>query len=405
MEEKSLRSLVIELQKGNQSVFEEIYYQTQQKLYVYALSIMKNENEAKDLLQETYLEIIKSLKNLSDTDKFIPWSKKILFHLAMQRFRKSGTEVLLNEEYDHLIENLEDTDDLSMPEEAYDVNEIKSIVQGIVEELPIVQKLSILAHYYDEMNIKDIAEMMDCSEGTIKTRLHYARLSIKDKLASYEKKHNIRLHALTPLLLLSMKNYDEVYAMPKSSTESIAGSLAKQMKDLPNLVSDDVLISGAKIMGAGVATKTIGGIAITKLIAAIAIVVVAVSSIGIAQTTSSPEKTLENFEKNFNKGDLEGVLDCIDPEAKTLYEGVTGLASAVVDVDVDDLLSSLFGLATGVEYEGRVSIDIVVEDINTNKNEATADVYMILYQGKNLYDSSNEKVTLEKIDGKWYIME
>jgi len=76
-----------------------------------------------------------------------------------------------------------------------------------------------------------------------------------------------------------------------------------------------------------------------------------------------------------------------------------------VGTDVDELLSSMFGLAAGVEHDGRVSIDIVVKSVETNEDEAYAEVYMILYRGKSLYDSSFEKVVLKKIDGQWYIME
>lgn len=419
MKEKNLSDLVSELQAGNQSVFEDIYYQTQQKLYFYAMSIMKNENDAKDLLQETYVEIMKSIKNLQSIDKFIPWAKKILFHLAMQKFRKGDSAVILDEEYESLIENFEETDDSSVPEEAYDISEVKAIIRGIVEDLPMVQKLSIIAYYYDEMNIRDIAEMMECSENTVKTRLHYGRLAMKDKLVNYEEKHNIRLHALTPLLLLSMKGYDEVYAMSADSAGALVDRIIKPADQLRNL-SSDPLTEAAQITAAeatakvaetsvkatiGAAVKAAGSIGVSKLIAVIAVVVIGISGIGFAHAVNTPEKTLENFEKSFNKGDLDGVLDCVDPEAKTLYKGISGLASSVVGTNVDELLSSMFGLAAGVEHDGRFSIDIVVKSVETNEDEAYAEVYMILYRGKSLYDSSFEKVMLKKIDGQWYIME
>jgi len=209
-----------------------------------------------------------------------------------------------------------------------------------------------------------------------------------------------------------MKGYDEVYAMSADSAGVLVDRIIKPADQLRNL-SSDPLTEAAQITAAetgvkatiGAAAKAAGSIGVSKLIAAIAVVVIGISGIGFAHAVNTPEKTLENFEKSFNKGDLDGVLDCVDPEAKTLYKGISGLASSVVGTDVDELLSSMFGLAAGVEHDGRVSIDIVVKSVETNEDEAYAEVYMILYRGKSLYDSSFEKVVLKKIDGQWYIME
>ena len=418
MKEKELERLVVELQ-NDKLVFEEIYYLTQQKLFLYAKSFMESENDAKDLLQETYIEIIKSVKNLQDPSKFIAWSKKILYHLAMQRFRRSETAVILDEDYKNLIDNFEDTDGSSLPEEAYDANEVKTILRELITGLPVAQRLSIIAYYYDEMPIQEIAEMMDCSENTVKTRLHYARLSLKNKLENYESKHDIKLHALTPLILLSLQDYDKVYAMSENSAQSLADKISDQLVHSENLTPPPSKITSRTVdttaaMGAGklaagtavdTAAKAIAGTAISKIIAIVAVIVVIVSGVGISHTVNGPEKTINNLEKSFNKGDLDGVLDCLDPETKLIYQGITGLASIAIGSDVESFLSSMFGLAAGVDHQGRISIDIVIKDIEANKADAVAEVYMVLYHGKEIYDSAFENLNLKKIDGKWYIME
>ncbi|MFA5637432.1 MAG: RNA polymerase sigma factor [Anaerovoracaceae bacterium] len=404
MEQKKLSILVSELQAGNSLVFEEIYHQTQQKLYVYALSIMKNESDAKDLLQETYIEIIKSIQKLQRADKFLPWSKKILFYLAMQKFRKDGSAVILDEKYESLIEDFRDTDDSIIPEEAYDANEVKAIIRGIIDELPTSQQVTMIAYYYDEMNIQEIAEMMECSENTIKTRLHYGRLAAKDKVEDYEKKHDIRLHALTPLLFASMGEYGQADAMSMDSAKALAEKIVEQINNLENISAGTV--TGAQVASMGQAATAAGGIVTSKLIAVIVIAVISVSGIGfgIAQSTSSPEKTIESFERSFNKGDTEGLISCMDPEIQAMYKVFTNFANATIGMNTDALLSSIFSLTVGVDQEGKLNLDIVIENIEKDGNVAHAEVYMVLYQGKELYDSTNDVLVLNKIGRKWYIM-
>ena len=75
-----------------------------------------------------------------------------------------------------------------MPEESVDYAEIKRMMQEILDKLSDEQRLCVLMYYYDEMSVGEIAETLECSAGTIKSRLNYARKYIKAEVEALEKK-------------------------------------------------------------------------------------------------------------------------------------------------------------------------------------------------------------------------
>ena len=83
----------------------------------------------------------------------------------------------MNESAEELFS--EDLDDQRIPEKILDTKETHRMIRELVDELPPAQKLCILMYYYDELPVKDIAEALDTSENTVKSRLSYARKTIK----------------------------------------------------------------------------------------------------------------------------------------------------------------------------------------------------------------------------------
>ena len=124
-------------------------------------------------------------------------------------------------------------------------------------------------HYYHEMSIKDIAEAQQVSEGTVKSRLNYARKSLKKSVEDYEKKHDVKLHCagVLPLLLWLFANAGKE-AMPIAAANTVAGGIASATG-----------MSIALSTGGGVVTATATAAAGTGLMAKIAALPVAVKII------------------------------------------------------------------------------------------------------------------------------
>ena len=201
MEDKErLTELVEAFQKGDSDAFGQIYQMTDQNLYIYAKYLMKNEDAAQDLLQDTYTEILKSIGNLKDPGAFITWSKRIMLNCSNHKFKKASREVTPEDEQAaEMFDQIEDQDSKFHPEETFDNYEMRQALLEIMDELPPHHRMALVAFYVDDMSIKEIAEAMDIPEATVKSRLFYARSSFRSKVSQYESRYNVRLHALMPV--------------------------------------------------------------------------------------------------------------------------------------------------------------------------------------------------------------
>lgn len=112
-----------------------------------------------------------------------------------------------------------------MPEESVDYGATKKIMQGILNQLSEEQRLCVLMYYYEELSISEIADTLDCSTGTVKSRLNYARKYIKNEVENLEKK-GTKLYSIAPLpflvwMLRSQENTVQVQATEKEVWQAI----------------------------------------------------------------------------------------------------------------------------------------------------------------------------------------
>ena len=172
---KELHDSIKLMSEGNPEGFTQFYSQTYPYVYKRARFLMKNDEDALDVTQETFIQAYKGITSLQDIDKVYAWLSGITYNLSMKLFdNKKKQPTLLNEESEILLDNIESSDADTSPEEAAQSKALSEIVKDMIEELPDLQKAAILAFYYDNMKIDDIAVMFDCSANTIKSRLNYA---------------------------------------------------------------------------------------------------------------------------------------------------------------------------------------------------------------------------------------
>lgn len=205
-EDMQLQVAVRLAKQGDTKAFEDLYNLTYKYAFFHAKSILKDENEAWDLVQDTYIAVYQNIGTLKE-DKYIKsWIGGIVFNLGHKRLRKK-TDVLVGEDGEFLFESIEDRDKDLSPEEALDSKETISIVRGVIESLPVLQKAAVIAYYFDGKSIATIADEAMCSVGTIKSRLNYARKAMKDCIEQEERKMGVTLHTVTaPVIILVLRN-------------------------------------------------------------------------------------------------------------------------------------------------------------------------------------------------------
>ena len=218
MDKQRLTEAVTQYQSGDEAAFNTIYELTSSNLYVYAKSLMKDPHRAEDLLQNTYMQIIRNIGRLQAPGAFLTWSKRIMHNQYVDSVRGShGETVATSEEALLMFDEVVEEDREALPEENYDVQQVGEIVWEVMEQMPPEQRMVMMAFYRDEMTVAEIAAMMDLPENTVKSRLFYGRKAMKAHLEDYERKHDIRLHSLVPGPIIGMALQNQVpagYGLP-----------------------------------------------------------------------------------------------------------------------------------------------------------------------------------------------
>ena len=198
---KSIGELVLLARQDDQNAVNELYNQTFKKAYFVARTAIKSSDgdyssQIEDIMQDAYVKAFSSLDKLEDPEKFQGWLDTIVINRCKD-FLKKKKPTLFS---DMASENSNDGSTLEFedsrendrmefkPEESVDYGETKRLIAEMLDRMPEDQKMCLLMYYYEEMSVRQIAEAMDCSEGTIKSRLNYARKNLKGQVLELEKK-------------------------------------------------------------------------------------------------------------------------------------------------------------------------------------------------------------------------
>ena len=198
---KSIGELVLLARQDDQNAVNELYNQTFKKAYFVARTAIKSSDgdyssQIEDILQDAYVKAFSSLDKMEDPEKFQGWLDTIVINRCKDFLKKKKptlfSDMASENSDDGSILEFEDSRENDRmefkPEETVDYGETKRLIAEMLDRMPEDQKMCLLMYYYEEMSVRQIAEAMDCSEGTIKSRLNYARKNLKGQVLELEKK-------------------------------------------------------------------------------------------------------------------------------------------------------------------------------------------------------------------------
>ncbi|MBO6114603.1 MAG: sigma-70 family RNA polymerase sigma factor [Lachnospiraceae bacterium] len=232
-------NLVIRAMQGDEAAFREIYNITYQNKFYIAKKYMKNDAAAEDVLQDAYIKIWVNLPSLDKPESFQSWSSRIVANTALNELRKNQP-LLFSEmagegdDGSELAFEVEDNYVPNQPELSFTEQEEQNIVREMIDSLSDDQRMCIMMYYMEELGVREIAETLGCSEGTVKSRLNYGRKNIKLKAEELQKKgYNFKgISALALLLLLLKREAAKAGAAPvavSSGAMPLAGNIAGGM--------------------------------------------------------------------------------------------------------------------------------------------------------------------------------
>ena len=432
------------MREGNQEGFNILYNYTHDYVYKRARFIMKNEDDALDLMQETYTQVYKNISSLENAENIYGWIGGIEYRQGMQIFR-SRKEVLATEEAEAIFDDIVSEDMDANPEETAEARATVDIVMSFVEELPELQKAAIIAFYYDDKKIDDIAAEFQCSPNTIKSRLNYAKKYLKNKVESHEKSHGYKLHTVSPVIIIaalkglfSTKKYaispevsQALYAnVIKASgiTSATAASTAAASAGGASAAATSTsavatVAAGAAKVGMGIGAKLAIGAAAVALTAAVTVGVIAIVS-DEEETTAPIASTVElltdedtdnsavgeNHSEEVTTEDTENttepMTEAVSAEGWNLLEGqyvcaYGGFDKALVISNVNAPTDDINDVTFDVEYCGMKGENVVINDRTVtftvyHDNGSVSDVELLIWTD---YVDNNEYGQLIELKG------
>jgi len=273
---KTIKELVLSAKNGNKKAFDKLYKLTSNDVWFTCLSLLKDEENAKDIMQETYITAFLKLDTLKDEEKFCGWLTAIATNKSKNKL-KGKVEYQIDDEI--LIAKTE-TDELMLPEEYINKAEKRKVLLQIIEDtLSFNQYQVVLMFYFNELSIAEIAQALEISEGTVKSRLNSSRAKMKTAIEDYENKSGDKLHGVVvvPFFTTIFKEEAKSLAVPNITIklpngQTLATSATKG------------IVTGAKSTVSSIVKATATATVKTKVIAVVcgATILAGISAVGIS---------------------------------------------------------------------------------------------------------------------------
>lgn len=176
------------LRKGNMEAFEALARRYERKLLNFLFRFVNSREQAEDLVQQTLLKVYDNRLKFKNRGKFSTWMYTIGANLARDYLRKTRRYhfVSLDEpvgDNSNIIDFYREPDEQKMT--ALEAKEMSQVVRMAVDRLPQEQRMAILLSHFEHMSYEDIARVLHCRKGTVKSRIFRARARLKGLLTNY----------------------------------------------------------------------------------------------------------------------------------------------------------------------------------------------------------------------------
>ncbi|HEX3030181.1 MAG TPA: sigma-70 family RNA polymerase sigma factor [Clostridia bacterium] len=180
------KALLKKAKDGDVEAFESLVERYQKKVYNIALRITGNSEDAAEIAQEALIRVFRSLKNFKEESSFSTWIFRITTNLCLDEIRKRKNKqvVYINDEIklDDGEVKIQIEDKSPGPEEKAQTNEVRRIVNDAIQSLSEEHRTIIVLRDIEGFSYEEIARIVKCPEGTVKSRINRARQSLKDIL-------------------------------------------------------------------------------------------------------------------------------------------------------------------------------------------------------------------------------
>lgn len=228
-------AIVMKAQCGDEAALESLLAKYHNLAFYIALKICHCDADAEDIVQESFIEVTKSIEKLQEPKYFKAWLNRIIFSKATKLFR-GNRDVSMPDQEQLLLQSIKEERRYLLPEKELAFQSDAEILHACVDALPEKMRKMVYLMYFEQMSIKEIAFACDLPEGTVKSRLNYAKKALKESIQRYERENNhkltFKLHggieaALCTLFAKEAANYLPFAAAPKAFSFSFKGHVVE----------------------------------------------------------------------------------------------------------------------------------------------------------------------------------
>lgn len=167
--------LIAQVRGGDLKALETLYEKYKDQIYRTALAITRDQQAAEDILQDCFLRLHANIDRLDGSVPIAPWLHRVTVNLSYNWHARGRRWI---HSLEGVIENLV-TSSRGLPERQVERTELKDTVQKAIDTLSFSQRVVVVLFYLSGFSLEEIAYVLDCPVGTVKSRLHYARRNLR----------------------------------------------------------------------------------------------------------------------------------------------------------------------------------------------------------------------------------
>lgn len=320
IEKEKTGRLIEQIQGGSKEAFEELYRLTSPKAYFVALQIVRNEQDAEDILQEAYIKVLEKIGEIDPSQSFMGWLYRVVSNMSKNLLKKKNA--LAFEVYEEeTFEDIPDDATEFNPEESLNQGETCREIMAAIDELSDEKRFCVIMKYFGEMSVCEIAESLEVPESTVKNRLFVARKELKSKL---EKKNATVFCSVAPAALA-------VWALSRTA-EAVSAQFAVSAASAAVLTgvgasSAATATASAAATGTGVAAKVAALSVTQKVVAGVAAVSIIGGSTAGVVTVVKNKNTHDNETTTY----VEEVTTAPSQTAEYVFEFITEVTESTTE--------------------------------------------------------------------------
>jgi RNA polymerase sigma-70 factor (ECF subfamily) len=179
--------MISRCQQGDQEALKEIYDKYHRKVYRIAYGVVRQREDALDIVQEVFIKLFRSIKNFQGRSHFYTYLYRMVMNTSIDHARKSGKKFASSLDEEGSFEPSDGAE--KGPERVFLQKELEERVKRAMDKLPAEQKAALIFRNMEGLSYQEMAEAMGCSIGTVMSRLHYGRKKMQELLKDYMMLH------------------------------------------------------------------------------------------------------------------------------------------------------------------------------------------------------------------------